>query len=54
VSSDVVRGDHPSPPEALHVMRHERPLSAKDGITVENWPVSLVCDPDFHVNHRVL
>jgi hypothetical protein len=44
----------PSSPEALHVMRHERPLSAKDGITGEKWPVNLTCDPDFHVNHRVL
>jgi hypothetical protein len=20
----------------------------------EKWPVNLACDPDFHVNHRVL
>jgi hypothetical protein len=44
----------PSPPEALHVTRHKRLLSAKDGITDEKWLVNLACDPDFHVNHRVL
>ena len=30
--------------------RHERPLSAKDGITGEKWPVNFACDFDFHVN----
>jgi hypothetical protein len=33
-------------------MRRERPLSAKDGITGEKWPVNLACDSDFHVNLR--
>jgi hypothetical protein len=35
-------------------MRHETPLLVKDGITGETWPVNLACDPDFHVNHRVV
>ena len=30
--------------------RHERPLSAKDGIMGEKWPVNFACDFDFHVN----
>ena len=30
--------------------RHERPLSAKYGITGEKWPVNFACDFDFHVN----
>ena len=30
--------------------RHEKPLSAKDGITGEKWPVNFACDFDFHVN----
>ena len=29
---------------------HERPLSAKDGITGEEWPVNFACDFDFHIN----
>jgi hypothetical protein len=44
----------PSSPEALHVMRPERPLLVKDGITGEKWPVNLACDSDFRVNHWVL
>jgi hypothetical protein len=44
----------PSSSEALHVMRHERPILVKDGITGEKWPVNLACDSDFHINHRVL
>jgi hypothetical protein len=35
-------------------MRHERPILVKDGITGEKWLFNLVCDSDFHVNHRVL
>jgi hypothetical protein len=35
-------------------MRHETPLLVKDGIIGEKWPVSLACDSDSHVNHRVL
>ena len=27
-----------------------RPLSAKDGIAGEKWPVNFACDFDFHVN----
>jgi hypothetical protein len=43
----------PSSPEALYAKRHERSISVKDGITGDKWPVNLVCDSDFHVNHRV-
>ena len=39
-----------SPLGASTYKRHERPLSAKDGITGEKWPVSFACDFDFHVN----
>jgi hypothetical protein len=35
-------------------MRHARPLLAKDGITGEKWPVNLACNPDLHINHKVL
>jgi hypothetical protein len=44
----------PSSPEALHVKRHEKPLSVKNGRMGEKWPVNLASDPDCHVNHRVL
>ena len=39
-----------SPLGASTCKRHERPLSAKDGITGEKWPVNFACDFDFHVN----
>ena len=39
-----------SPLGASTCTRHERRLSAKDGITGEKWPVNFACDSDFHVN----
>jgi hypothetical protein len=40
---------------ASHLQRrHERPLLVKNGIMGEKWPVTLACDTDSHVNHRVL
>ena len=40
----------PPPLDVPTCKRHERPLSAKDGITGEKWPVNFACDFDFHVN----
>jgi hypothetical protein len=39
-------------PEALHVRRHERPLSAKGGIMGEKWPIKFSLQCDFHGNCR--
>ena len=39
-----------SPLGASTCRRHERLLSAKDGITGEKWSVNFACDFDFHVN----
>jgi hypothetical protein len=40
--------------KALHVKRHERPLSVKDGIMGEKWPVNFACNSNFHINRRDL
>ena len=39
-----------SPLGASTCNRYDRPLSAKEGITGEKWPVNFACDFDFHVN----
>ena len=50
-SRQFLRGRFPlSPLGASTRKRHERPLSAKDGITGEKWPVNFACGSDFHVN----
>ena len=48
--SPAFRRSHFSPLGASTRKRHERPLSAKDGIMGEKWPVNFACDFDFHVN----
>ena len=48
--SPPFRRSHFSPLGASTCKRHERPLSAKDGITGEKWPVNFSCDSYFHVN----
>jgi hypothetical protein len=42
----------PLSPEALHVRRRERPLSAKGGIMGEKWLIKFSLQYDFHGNLR--